>query len=101
MTDALENLIKDLRRIAETATLPDGDHVSMSVVSWVREWVDAFGETGLKATPTCGTCHYFDEAKCRRWPPRWIVADSSVGDAGWDWPGVSGKLDWCGEWREA
>jgi len=42
----LNGLLEDLRRIDKTATLPDGDGVNMSVVTWASEWIQQLTKQG-------------------------------------------------------
>lgn len=36
-------LMADIKHIAETGTLPDGDGVSLSVQMWAEDWIDRLG----------------------------------------------------------
>ena len=58
--------------------------------------------TGAKdSQPTCGSCRFFSEGACRRYPPaRVYTGDISKTPGAMDvtvWPVVRPAQDWCGE----
>ena len=42
-SEEIERLKDDLKKIANESMLPDGDVVSMPIVTWATEWVERLG----------------------------------------------------------
>lgn len=47
--------------------------------------------------PRCGSCAFFKDEDCRRYPPTVIVGAEGIGTC---YPGVD-ESDWCGEYVRA
>lgn len=45
---------------------------------------------------TCGSCRFYDEGACRRFPPARVYSPPQSLDVT-VWPVVRAELDWCGE----
>lgn len=45
---------------------------------------------------TCGTCRFFQDGFCRRYPP--TIVQGAFG-AFTSWPDVD-RDNWCGEWQD-
>lgn len=46
------------------------------------------------STPSCKTCAFYDDRRCRQSPPTVVQSETGLETV---WP-VVGDKDWCGEW---
>lgn len=69
--------------------------------SWVDcDYCGAFEEEREPAPQFCGSCRYYENEACRRFPPARVYTGPASTDLNVTvWPVVRPTIDWCGEYE--